>query len=319
MTDDEKDKANDEQIEEEMKLEDEEAAEPKIKLKGVQRDPVQKRLALKKKVRMFYDLQDLRMKTGGRIIPKKFKDEPPPPITLHEIDKQILTQRFNELKRAEKAAFSDVKEELKYIGFYSDILSDKKRFKGIGPTMAAVILSEFKIERADTVSKMWAFAGLAVKPAIRCKKCNILIDDKNGKLVHRKVADIKCSDTSETYASGERQSPIKGEQLPYNAFLRNKLCGVAGGCLLRCNSPWRSFYDNMKHRRNSQGWGISDGHRHRDAIRYMIKMLLLEIWKEWRKYENLSVRPSYQEQYLGHTHHEPQKESSPPLLSESVG
>jgi hypothetical protein len=46
----------------------------------------------------------------------------------------------------------------------------------------------------------------------------------------------------------------------------------------------------------------SPGHRHRDAIRYMIKMFLAELYNEWRAIEGLEVRPSYHEEKLGHVH-----------------
>ncbi len=34
----------------------------------------------------------------------------------------------------------------------------------------------------------------------------------------------------------------------------------------------------------------------------MVKMLLLEVWREWRLAEGLPVRPSYHEEKLGHVH-----------------
>ena len=37
-------------------------------------------------------------------------------------------------------------------------------------------------------------------------------------------------------------------------------------------------------------------------MRFMIKMLLLDIWKGWRESEGLPVRPSYHEEKLGHKH-----------------
>lgn len=47
---------------------------------------------------------------------------------------------------------------------------------------------------------------------------------------------------------------------------------------------------------------VSDGHRDRSAKRYMIKMFLKDLYVAWRMIEGLPVRPSYQEEYLGHIH-----------------
>ena len=51
-------------------------------------------------------------------------------------------------------------------------------------------------------------------------------------------------------------------------------------------------------------WAKSDAHLHQASQRYMVKMFLLELWKQWRTFEGLEVRPSYQEEYLGHKHNE---------------
>jgi hypothetical protein len=115
-----------------------------------------------------------------------------------------------------------------------------------------------------------------------------------------KSADLLAR--ADVYDSGRAQHPVKGEKLNYNAFLRTKLVGVLAPVLLKCGSPWKKTYDEYKHRKASEGWGKSDGHRHQAAMRFMIKMLLLDIWKKWRASEGLPVRPSYHEEKLGHVH-----------------
>ena len=46
-------------------------------------------------------------------------------------------------------------------------------------------------------------------------------------------------------------------------------------------------------------------HRHNMAMRYMIKMLLLDLYKSWRALEGLVVEPPYHEAKLGIFHHSP--------------
>ena len=280
----------------------EEAKRPKRK-KQPERTKDQDRQGLRKKVRMFYDLQRLRMQMGGRVKPKGEGAE----VQLHEFDQEILSVRADNLHKAEKLALADIRHHLKATKMWKDVLSDRELYKGLGPTMAAVILSEFDIHREDTPSKMWAFAGLAPVPCRRCRKCQAVVSeiaDANWKHPATGTCELKGSKVGAlaTFASAKAMRPVKGEKLKYNAFLKTKLIGVLGPCLLKANSPWRKFYDDYKHRKASAGWGMSDGHRHNAAIRYMVKMLLLDIWKAWRAMEGLPIRPSYQEQYLGHTH-----------------
>lgn len=265
-------------------------------IKDVERSPQQSQLALRRRVRYFYDLQRLRMQVAGRL----GKRAEGVTIDLHNDDLVLLEARAEELTDVEAVALRDIEDHLNTIGFYRDVLSDKTRYRGIGPTMAGVILSEFAINRLDTASKMWAFAGLAPVAATRCATCHVVLVGEDDALTHPKTA-AKCTGIT-TYASGKSMRPTKGEKLPYNAFLKAKMVGVLGSVLLKLNSPWRKFYDDYKHRKQCAGWGVSDGHRHNAAVRYMIKMLLLDIWTQWRTYEKLPVRPSYQEQYLGHVH-----------------
>lgn len=343
-------------------------AEPPV---PVVRTREQHRLALKRKVRMMYDLQRLRLQAGGRTLkrPTKPDSEERVEIFLHEVDLAILETRTKELLKVERAALRDVQEHLETLPFYQNVLSDKVRYRGIGPTMAGVIMSEFDIYRSDTVSKMWSFAGLISKPAFRCKTCFTLLTEdadgtdrragleidrqaavadvtlarsrlhdvlgdpatiatyqaqldmavgkatrlKNevervalGTFMHRGKVPKGCKDPvgrDETVASGEAQRPTKGVKLPYNSFLRVKLVGVLGPVLIKSGSPWRKTYDDYKLRLQSKGWGKNDGHRHQASIRYMIKMLLMDIHKRWREAEGLSVREPYSVEKLGMAPH----------------
>ena len=269
-------------------------------------------LALKKKVRLFYDLQRLRLQHEGRIHKRPKGVE----IILTVYDQLILEKRRNELHKAEKSALLDVAEHLRTIPFYKDVLSDKVKYRGIGPTMAGVILSEFDMEKEEYASQMWSFAGLAPVPAQRCKTCWYLVetDKKTGGFKHIvgsneekwwkcSVGDAGLTADKLDNGGGKAAHPVKGEKLKYNKWLKTKLVGVLGTVLLRCESPWRKFYDDYKQRKATAGWGKNDAHRHQAAIRYMVKMLLLQIHIDFREYHSLPLKPSYHEQkQLGHNY-----------------
>lgn len=57
-----------------------------------------------------------------------------------------------------------------------------------------------------------------------------------------------------------------------------------GESVVRVNrGPYRAHYDRKKaeYVRDRPDW--SDLHRHRAAVRYLVKMLLRDMWREWRK------------------------------------
>lgn len=145
--------------------------------------------------------------------------------------------------------------------------------KGCGETMAAVMITQFDIHKAPMVSNLWSFAGLA-----------------HGK-----------------------DKKVKGQKCTFNQFLKAKLLGVLGPGFLKANSPYREYYDNMKHRLESMDWGTASknptdknrlkaGHQHNAANRYMVKMFLKDLYIAWRTIEGLPIRDSYQEEYLKHKH-----------------
>lgn len=87
--------------------------------------------------------------------------------------------------------------------------------KGCGPTMAGVLIAYIDPHRAPTASSVWAWCGLSV-------------------------------------VDGHAQRRQKGQKANFNPWLKSKVLAVLGGSLLKANSPWRKFYDDYKHRLQSQ-------------------------------------------------------------------
>ena len=228
------------------------------------------RNAIKTLTRVYYDYQDERMALDGRLgITKGGEVKKGAP----EKDMAMLSLLLD--RRDSVFAFEEAtgKELAKLVHTHPLWKAFLSQVKGCGESTAAVIISEFDIAKAPTVSNLWSFAGLAP-----------------GK--DRRVKGQKCS---------------------YNQFLRAKLCGVLGSSFLKCGSPYREYYDNMKHRLESADWGTASknptdkarpkaGHQHKAATRYMVKMFLRDLYVAWRTLEGLPVREPYQEEYLGKRH-----------------
>ncbi len=261
-------------------------------------------------VRSLYDAQKLRIEMGNRMGAHQ-RDH-----VLDEKWAKRIAERQKAMRAIERSILRDVEKLLNDFPIYKWL----KDVRGCGPSMSGVIVAEIGatpnkpngwdesvdwnprhgIARFDTVSKLWAYAGLHVK---------------DGKAPRRK----------------------KGERANWNGFLKTKLLGVLGPCFLKSASPYREFYDNYKTRKqntmidicmNCEGktkivspetkkltmckncagiggpapWGKSDGHRHNAAIRYMVKQFVMDLYVKWRTLEGLEVRPPYAEEYLGKVH-----------------
>lgn len=170
--------------------------------------------------------------------------------------------------------------------------------KGIGEGIAAVILSEYDIYKADTVSKLYQFGGM--NPGL-----------VRGKVWKKDKAGNRIAVVTDTMVRGDKRTA--GFICPYNQFLKSKLLGVLGPSFLKCASPYSEFYYNMRQRLESEDWGTASknptdkkkpkaAHQHNAANCYMVKRFLQDLYVAWRTLEGLPVREPYQEQYLGHRH-----------------
>jgi len=261
---------------------------------GKPNDAMTLREALRQEVRFFYDLQRIRIAQKNRVSRRLEFDD----AVLEKKHRKWFDAEGEHIRALERSALRSVKALCQKFAVYPWL----EAVKGVGPTISGVILSEFDIRIAVRPSQFWAFAGLHVE------------DQHSPK-------------------------PRKGEKLRWNRWLRSKLLKVLGDCLLKANNPvYRPIYDDYKSRlQNRLGpcsccggtgkakdaetkkekpcwncdggkladrapWGKSDAHRHQAAIRYAVKMFVLDLWKAWREAEGLPVVPPYHEAKLGLKH-----------------
>lgn len=279
---------------------------------------------IKTMVRGAYDIQQLRIQMGNRIVinfKAKLGQEPSQPETELGADEVKILKRLREQYKKitdgvkifpRQANFkgdeviSDY-TELCLLAQYIDLETDEARhfsrlgqilrdypiytqflepIKGIGPAMAGVIVSEIDIAKAKYPSSLWAFAGLDVA--------------SNGAGRSRKKEHLV--EVEYTNKAGEQAKRVG---ITFNPFLKTKLTGVLASSFLRSgNEKYAGIYNDYKHRLEShvKYKDVSKGHRHNMALRKMIKQFLVDLYIAWRTIEGLSVAPTYQEAKLGHVH-----------------
>jgi hypothetical protein len=194
------------------------------------------------------------------------------------------------------------------------------KVKGVGEIAAAWIIGSIDIEIADTVSKIWQYAGL--NPGLVRGKKRVPVNDykpEMGEICGIIKQDGKDKDyivLTNTLVKGDRPTP--GFILPYNKKLRVVLMGILAPGFIKAKSEYAlKYYYPMKARLeqetnpvNSVGtkddgkpWcEVSKGHRDMAAKRYMIKNFLKDFYVAWRTIEGLPVRVPYAEEYLGKKH-----------------
>jgi len=196
-----------------------------------------------------------------------------------------LVDNYFELEAQEKSHFRRLGHILKEYPVYNSFLHG---VTGVGPAMAGVMISEIDITKAEYPSSLHKYAGLDVAP------------DGQGR--SRKKEHLEDSE----YTDKDGEVQIK-KGITFNPFLKTKLVGVLGSSFIK-QSPdkcvYRKIYDDYKHRLENMDAHKekSKGHRHNMAVRYMVKMFLIDLYNAWRPLEGLPVAPTYSEAKLGKVH-----------------
>ncbi len=199
------------------------------------------------------------------------------------------------LKDAEAAMEKMVWREVRHLPIVDGWLI---RVKGVGPRLAALLVANIgDIGRFDTISKLWAYAGLHV------------ID---GRAPKRAV----------------------GQKANWNAELKTTAWKLGQSFVKIADSPYRKLYDAYKVRITerevangniiwqSDGTKVTPAHHlprvkppakapakpewtlgriNNMALRFIAKRLLSHLWLVWRAMEGLAVREPYVIEKQGHT------------------
>jgi len=244
--------------------------------------------------RCVYDVQKWRIAVGNRYGNAE--------ALLTAQDREYFKRVEDTLLDVEKAGTNRLAVALKTIPIWEQFL---KGVKGIGPKMGALLIAETHIENCHTVSKLWAWWGVHV-------------------------------------VDGHAARRVAGEKANFSPFRKAKLVKVCAESMLKKKSPpYYERYVEYKHRKETQlvspcmcckgagvakrmndetnkkeevqcwncggtggpaPWGMTPEHRHRAALRYMVKLFLIDFWRTWRELEGLSVPATYGETYQKELH-----------------
>lgn len=236
-----------------------------------------------------------------RTIPEEKKFDPKGDALISTYSELVLVDQYVSIEKSEAKHFRQLEGTLTKLPIYNEYLCN---VIGVGPAMAAVLITYLDPHKARHISSFWKYAGLDVAPdgAARSRRQEHLIE--------REYVD---KDGNKKTRNG----------VTFNPFLRTKLLGVLASSFLRAGSNWRHSYDNYKHRietdparikvpvsewkkRRKEGEDIKNlwppGRIHNAASRYMVKMFLADLWTHWRTLEGLPVTPTYEEARRGYAH-----------------
>lgn len=164
------------------------------------------------------------------------------------------------------------------------------RVKGVGRENIGKVLGLVDINKANTVSALWQFAGYGVADGKALKRIK-----GGGKLSYNSQLRTMCwrLATSLMKGSGKFYDYYSTEKEKYQQKYAREGKKIVPASKLPKNKEGK-FYE-------PEGV-ISEGHVHNQALRKMIKLFLACLWHAWREAEGLPTRVPYPAEYLGHTH-----------------
>ena len=199
-----------------------------------------------------------------------------------------LIQQYMELSAFESRSFKSLEKTLEDFPIYNEWLST---VRGIGPAMAAVLISEIDISKCKYASSLWKYVGLDVAP------------DGRGRGRYKEHL------VERTYKDKEGVEKTK-MGLTFSPWIKSKLIGVIGSGFIKLGGPYRILYDQYKHRITTDKSRVALhaqqkgrlGHINAMATRYAVKMFLSDLYKNWRRIDGHEVHNSYHEGVQGHYH-----------------
>lgn len=215
---------------------------------------------------------------------------------LDEDDRQYLKGQELLLRTMELETLARIEDMLAKFPIYDAFLNSKKNKdqKGCGPTLSGVIISEVEMWRpADPTSwvsqkpltitdengKDWPYVEAVIETEVRerqddgsVKKQKVqhtiyCYEYTNQEGVKEWRQDVCPTPSSLWSYSGLAVDPEtglavrrkKGVKSNWNPFLKTKMVAVLAGCFMKANSPWRSYYDNYKHRKQNEQVAVCAG------------------------------------------------------------
>jgi hypothetical protein len=192
-----------------------------------------------------------------------------------------LIASYMKLVEGEKLIAKSLKRSVKEHPLWDGFLKD---VPGCGEIIAGVIISEMDPRLARNPSSFVRYAGIDV----------VIVEDSDGNL-HGEGRGKKSSHLVNVEYMDKNGEVKTKKSLGYNPFLKSKLLGVLGSSFLKTGGEYAEKYREYKFRKmNDPAWaGSSKMRLHRAALRYAVKIFLLNLWEAWRKIEGLEVVSSY--------------------------
>jgi hypothetical protein len=170
------------------------------------------------------------------------------------------------------------------------------QIRGVGPRLAARLLSRLRIERARSPSAFWAYSGLGTVAGTeyQCDRCGahfVVSAHHPAPARHLDKDRSACDGRLVRAASPGRlrvaqPRPRRFEARRYDATAKT-ICFLIGTSFSRQGGPYKTYYQQAYARYASQHPAWPAKHVVFAAMRVTVKLFLKHLWIVWREAEGL--------------------------------
>ena len=169
--------------------------------------------------------------------------------------------------------------------------------RGVGPRLAARLLSRLRIERARSPSAFWAYCGLGTVAGreYRCDRCtaHFVVSARNPAPARHVGKDrvacegrlVSAAPTGQLRVAQPR--PRRLEPRRYDATAKT-ICFLIGTSFSRQGGPYKAYYQDAYARYASRHPAWPAKHVVFAAMRVTVKLFLKHLWIVWREAEGMS-------------------------------
>ena len=238
---------------------------------------------LKRLVDVYYDVQDVRIRTANRLRLLPQKTGAVYPSRLKEVEKSLKNQ---------------IEALLEQERIYTEWL---KKIKGIGPCLGGGLLANIMV-RFATVDSLKECDELQQEYAMKTKDKAYLVPEMRGIKEFPTISKLWAFSGMHV-VDGKAPKRKRGAKINWNPKMR-VLCWKLGKSFVMVGDFYKSLYRQFKEAymqredlKKGKGW---KGHIDMMARRKTVKVFLQHLWLKWRQLEGLEVTQPYAINKLGH-------------------
>lgn len=217
---------------------------------------------------------------------------------------ELMFEFIEDAKTMEKACETPIKAIVKTQPIYTTFLAN---IKGISHILAGGLIAWIDIHKSDTVSSLWAYAGLSAQYSLcKCEDGHklMLANFTEGRTCNH----LNCDKPVELIEVVKEASKLRSGYTSFWNPKLKKLCWKLGASFVKQKTGYREYYDKFREVEDNDVTERSKLHNFNRAKRKTVKLFLSHLYVKWRELEGLPVSDPYCEAHLDHRATKPLEE-----------